>query len=52
MKFFTYAKKIVFSFYNFMYAKIDHIGYIKYIGVNFGSGVHVYANPLTMFGTV
>lgn len=51
MNILMFAKKIIFSIFNFSYAKIDHIGYVKHIGVNIGSGVHIYGNPITMFGT-
>lgn len=34
-----------------IYAKIDHIGYAKYIGVRMGAGIHIYGNPIGMFST-
>jgi acetyltransferase-like isoleucine patch superfamily enzyme len=44
-------KKIVLFIYHFLYAKINHIGYAKYIGVNIGENCHIYSNPFDMFGT-
>ena len=34
-----------------LYASINHEGYVRYIGVNAGSDLHVYGNPMSMFGT-
>lgn len=30
---------------------INHVGYVKYIGVNMGEDIHIYGNPISMFGT-
>lgn len=33
------------------YARLNHNGYAKYIGVNAGRDLHIYGNPLNMFGS-
>lgn len=43
----NFFKKIFY----FIYAKFDHIGYAKRIGVSIGEDVHIYGNPFGMFGT-
>lgn len=34
-----------------IYAKINHEKYARHIGVNAGSNLHIYGNPIGMFGT-
>lgn len=34
-----------------IYARIDHIGYCKFIGVNIGDNCRIYGNPYSMFST-
>ncbi|WP_213522273.1 DapH/DapD/GlmU-related protein [Nonlabens sp.] len=48
MKFIT---KIFNFFLKSLYAMLDHVGYAKWIGVNMGNNIHIYGNPLSMFGT-
>lgn len=43
-------KSLLKVFYIF-YATIDHVGYARYIGVKIGEDVHIYGNPVSMFGT-
>lgn len=51
MHFFKKIQKIFKYLYYSIYAKIDHLGYAKYIGVNIGEDCHIYGNPFDMFGT-
>lgn len=37
--------------FHFVFAKLNHVKYAKYIGVNMGSNVYIYGNPIGMFGT-
>lgn len=34
-----------------LYAKLDHVGYAKYIGVNMNGKVYIYGDVYSMFGT-
>lgn len=34
-----------------IFAKLNHVKFAKYVGVNMGSNVHIYGNPIRMFGT-
>lgn len=43
--------KIFKKIFNIIYSKINHVGYAKHIGVNMGDNVHIYGNPIDMFGT-
>jgi acetyltransferase-like isoleucine patch superfamily enzyme len=43
--------KIFKKAYNILFALINHEGYARYIGVNMGKNVHIYGNPIEMFGT-
>lgn len=43
--------KIINYIFRNIYAKLDHIGYAKYIGVNIGQNVVIYGNPINMFGS-
>lgn len=43
--------RIINTLYKLLYAKFNHVGYAKYIGVNMGSNVRIYGNPYSMFGT-
>jgi acetyltransferase-like isoleucine patch superfamily enzyme len=43
--------KIIKNIYHSVYAKFNHVGYAKYIGVNMGENIHIYGNPLGMFST-
>lgn len=43
--------KIFKSIYKHVYARLNHEGYAKYIGVNVGERLHIYGNPYSMFGT-
>ena len=44
-------KRILIKIYKIIYSAIDHEGYARYIGVNMGDNIHIYGNPLHMFGT-
>ncbi len=39
------------KFFGSIYAKFDHVGYARFIGVNIGKDLHIYGNPVNMFGT-
>jgi acetyltransferase-like isoleucine patch superfamily enzyme len=43
--------RIVKTLYNNIYAKFNHEGYIRHIGVNAGENLHIYGNPYSMFGS-
>ncbi len=45
-----FLKIINFVYYNFL-AKFNHIGFAKKVGVNMGENIHIYGNPINMFGT-
>jgi len=34
-----------------LFASISHEKFARYIGVNMGENVHIYGNPISMFGT-
>lgn len=44
-------KRIFSKIFRSVYAKLNHEGYARYIGVNMGENIHIYGNPLHMFGT-
>lgn len=50
-----FLNKVVFkvfkTLYNIIYAKLNHVGYAKRIGVNLGKNVQIYGNPYSMFST-
>jgi acetyltransferase-like isoleucine patch superfamily enzyme len=48
---FTLPFKIIKRIVLELYARLDHEGYAKFIGVNVGVNLHIYGNPLTMFGS-
>ena len=39
------------TIFHLIYAKVNHVGYAKYIGVNMGDNIHIYGSPLGMFST-
>lgn len=43
--------KIMNTIYNMIFAKLNHVGYAKKIGVNLGENVKIYGNPYSMFST-
>jgi acetyltransferase-like isoleucine patch superfamily enzyme len=43
--------RIFKTIFHLIYAKLNHVGYAKYIGVNMGENIHIYGNPLGMFST-
>jgi len=43
--------KVLKYLFRSIYAKLNHVGYAKYIGVNIGKNVHIYGNPKDMFGS-
>lgn len=43
-------KSLKYIFLIFL-AKINHVKYAKYVGVNMGDNIFIYGNPLAMFGT-
>jgi len=43
--------KIFKKMFNILFANLNHEKYAKFIGVNMGKDVHIYGNPLNMFGT-
>lgn len=43
--------KIVKKTYYLILSYINHVNYVKKIGVNLGQNVHIYGNPYSMFGT-
>lgn len=44
-------KRIFNRIFRSIYAKINHAGYAKYIGVNMGKNIHIYGDPIDMFGS-
>ncbi len=44
-------KKIFKVLFHTIYAKFNHEGYARYIGVNAGKNLHIYGDPKGMFGT-
>lgn len=51
IKLFQMPVKILRRFFLEIYARFDHAGYAKYIGVNAGKNLHIYGNPFSMFGS-
>lgn len=45
------VKKSLKKLFLICLAKIHHVKYAKYIGVNMGENISIYGNPLNMFGT-
>jgi acetyltransferase-like isoleucine patch superfamily enzyme len=47
--------KVIIKIFQFLfkslYAKFDHVGYAKHIGVNMGENIFIYGNPFSMFST-
>jgi len=43
--------KIIMKIFGLIYANFNHVGYARIIGVNMGTNVHIYGNPVKMFGT-
>jgi acetyltransferase-like isoleucine patch superfamily enzyme len=43
--------KIANRIFMAIFALLNHEGYAKYIGVNAGDDLHIYGNPISMFGT-
>lgn len=37
--------------FSIIYAKLSHVGFARWIGVNMGKNVFIYGNPIDMFGT-
>lgn len=44
-------EKIFRKTFGTLYARINHVGYAKWIGVNMGEDIHIYGNPEKMFGS-
>ncbi len=52
MKIIRRVSKIFSKLFDFLYSSLNHVGYAKHIGVNIkGDDVHIYGNPMDMFGT-
>lgn len=52
MRYFNLLPRIFKKIFNSIYAQLNHVEYARWIGVNIkGSDVHIYGNPLGMFGT-
>lgn len=47
--------RLIYKFFKYvflnLYAKLDHIGYCRYIGVKIGLNCKIYGNPYNKFGT-
>jgi acetyltransferase-like isoleucine patch superfamily enzyme len=43
--------KFFFKIFCNIYSIVDHVSYVKFIGVNVGKNIHIYGNPIKMFGT-
>lgn len=48
---FDRIKNIGKKFFGHCLAKLNKYKYIKWIGLNFGKDIHIYGNPVNMFGT-
>jgi len=48
---FSLPFKIIKRIFNAVYAVLNHEGFARYIGVNVGDNLHIYGNPIKMFGT-
>ena len=44
-------KKSFKKIYYLLYSNISHEKFARYIGVNMGENIHIYGNPIRMFGT-
>lgn len=44
-------RKLIYTIYNAVYARLNHEKYARHIGVNVKGTIHIYGNPLHMFGT-
>lgn len=43
--------KALKKIFHIIYARLNHEAYARFIGVKMGLNVHIYGNPLDMFGT-
>lgn len=46
-----FLKKVLMTLFTNIYALLNHEGYARWIGVEMGKNVHIYGNPINMFGT-
>lgn len=44
-------RKLLVTAYYTIYARLNHVKYARHIGVNIKGKLHIYGNPLHMFGT-
>lgn len=44
-------RKLFVTVYHTIYARLNHVKYARHIGVNIKGRLHIYGNPLRMFGT-
>lgn len=51
MKLIKFFKKALSKFFHEIYGKLNHEKYARYIGVKAGRNLHIYGNPIGMFGT-
>ncbi len=51
LTFMSFILKLIHKSFLYIYALIDHEAFAKHIGVNLGHNVHIYGNPIKMFGT-
>lgn len=43
--------KVIKKVFHNIYASLKHEGYARFVGVKMGQNVHIYGNPIGMFGT-
>ncbi|MBE5039340.1 acyltransferase [Ructibacterium gallinarum] len=43
--------RLIRKIYGRILARFDRVGYLRWIGLNFGEDIHIYGNPSKMFGT-
>lgn len=48
---FKNVSKLIRYIYGHLFAAYNKVGYVSWIGVNFGEGLHIYGSPVNMFGT-
>ena len=46
-----FIRRVFTKIYYLAYSRLNHVGFAKHIGVNMGDNIHIYGNPISMFGT-
>lgn len=47
----SFVRKVLKSIFYWIYSNANHEKFARYIGVNMGQNVHIYGNPISMFGS-